>query len=147
MSDKWLWDRVSPQQERLRLRRNQAQDIAEIVRSLGFRAHVSDGRIHIHDPKHPGNDKWIGCLHWTKRVGWGLYVMQPPTYTQHDLQFALEELQRTSKARRAVVRAWGAFNKCRSEKNWRAYQGAIAAHYFRMFPGMKPEEDKTDDES
>jgi len=115
---------------RLRLQRAACEEIAEQIEEAGFQAECRSGTVYVwSDSDH------IATLSWRKKQGWCLMVRQPATYTRHDLGHAIEEMRRCQAGILAVNKAWERYKKSKTNKNWAEYQGALAAHFFRLYTG------------
>ena len=118
--------------DRLRLQKASCEEIAERVRDeLGFQAECRSGTVYIWDDE----SNHIATFSWRKGRGWCLMVRQPVTYTRHDLGHAIEEIRRCRAGMMAADEAWEKFKKGKTNKNWAEYQGALAAHFFRLYGG------------
>ena len=116
--------------DRLRLQRAACEEIAERLQDEGFQAECRSGTVYVW----AGGDH-IATLSWRKKQGWCLMVRQPVTYTRHDLGHVIEEIRRCQAGIVAVKKAWECFKRAKTNKRWAEYQGALAAHFFRLYTG------------
>ncbi|MFA6234651.1 MAG: hypothetical protein WC824_10775 [Bacteroidota bacterium] len=115
---------------RSRLKKNEAERIAEEFISRGYTAKIH-GTSSVQVWKNESD--WVCAFYWVAKKGWRLDVSQPILYSQEDLVTAIEEIEATQKAVKAVDEAWNEFNDTHNETNWRKYQGAQAAHQLRCY--------------
>lgn len=118
-------------EDQLRLQKGDAKKISQRMEAEGFKAHARDTSVYVWD----NNNNHIATFVWRKNHGWSLMVRQPTTYTKHDLEMAVEEIQRCKAGCEAADKAWEKFKKVRTNKNWAAYLGSLAAHFFRLYTG------------
>lgn len=118
--------------DKLRLQKGDGEEIAEsVTKELGLKAEARKGSVYVWDM----DNSHIATFSWRKGKGWCLLVRQPTTFTRHDLDTGLEEIKRCQAGIKAADEAFGKFKKAKTNKNWAAYQGALAAHFFRLYGG------------
>jgi hypothetical protein len=84
----------------------------------------------------------VASFRWVKGIGWQPFVIQPFVFCLDDVEHTAEEIRRSVLGKYETYKKWTAFLLSKSEKLWKAYQGAHAAHYFRMYrdPSQKAQE-------
>lgn len=118
--------------DRLRLQKAECEEIAQRVRDeLGLQAECRSGTVYVWD----GESNHVATFSWRKDRGWCLMVRQPVIYTRHDLSHAIEEIRRCRAGALAADEAWQRFKKVKTNQRWAEYQGALAAHFFRLYTG------------
>lgn len=120
--------------DRLRLQKGDGEEIAErVTKDLGLKAEARKGSVYVWDP----DNQHLATFSWRTGKGWCLLVRQPTISTRHDLGTGLEEIQRCQAGNSAADEAFEKFKKVKTNKNWAAYQGALAAHFFRLYGGTE----------
>jgi len=107
--------------------------LADKLEREGFQVRLRDNDkiVHAWD-----NERGFVCaFYWVPKKGWRFDVAQPFIYTHADLEFALDEVFRSQKAKAKADVAWEKYKNEKTEGNWRAYQGTLAAHNFRLIDG------------
>jgi len=117
--------------DRLRLQKSEGAEIAANMMEHGFKSEARTDSVYVWDE----HEQHIATFSWRKGKGWCLLVRQPTLFAQHDLKMAVEEIQRCEAGIEAADQAWEKFKKAKTNKNWAAYQGALAAHFFRLYSG------------
>jgi len=82
-------------------------------------------------------------LNWMPDLGeWIPSVTQPPVFCWDDLTGLAEEVERCQEASKKITNAWNGYRVAKPGakgiETWEAYQGALAAHYFRMYEPEDP---------
>lgn len=107
----------------------------ELQRQLGptFSVETREGGsfIGIFD----SNKTFVGSYQWVQGVGWRGSIMQPFTFCYDDIEHMTDELKRCLQGSTKAQEQWEKYLQDKSEASWQAYQGAIAAHGFRMYQG------------
>ena len=115
---------------RARVTKDDYKTILELLKELGMEGRPSTSKLRI--------DVWKGSLYlgvfaWITKQGWRLTIVSPNIRTHQDLELGLERLEEASAVCPAANLAWEKFSKDRSEENWQAYVGILAAHDLRQF--------------
>ena len=119
--------------ERRRVMLKDAQTLADRLTVAGSKATVQHNGTAVYGWNQ--NDTFACAFYWVSGKGWRFDVAQPCIYTHADVDFALDELDRSQQAAKAVTKSWEAYKSKRTERRWQSYQGTLAAHNFRQIGG------------
>lgn len=76
---------------------------------------------------------FIASYQWVQGMGWQPSIMQPFTFCPDDVLHMVDELKRCIQGTAETKSRWEDFQTVKTNKAWQAYQGARAAHAFRMY--------------
>ena len=107
--------------------------ILEELRNQGLEGQPSTSKTRIEVFGHPPGRLFLGTFTWVPPLGWRLLIASPTVRTRQDLELALDHLSESQKAIEAANLAWDDFSGSRTEKNWQAYLGVVAAHDLKLY--------------
>ena len=125
--------------ERTRLLKQDNAKLAEMLRGHlepEFRVEtgLTGAAVHVYKKK-----VLVASFRWVKDIGWQPFIVQPFVFCIDDAEHAADELERCVRGAEAIRKKWSVFLRAKSERTWKSYKGAHAAHYFRMYePDVPP---------
>ena len=125
---------MSRNPERDRLHRSDILKLAGIVQQLlgsDFSVESRDKGTYI--GIFDKNKAFVASYQWVQDVGWRASIAQPVTFCPDDVVHMVDELRQCLQGAIETGVRWEDFQNAKSDKTWGAYQGARAAHAFRMY--------------